>query len=73
MLAPYTFGVYLLHEHVLVRYEWMKWLKVEQVAGTWRFLPHLLGCVLLVYAVGTVIDMGRARLFRAAASWFKKS
>lgn len=72
MLAPYTFGVYLLHEHVLVRYEWMRWLKAEQAADTWRFLPHLLGCVLLVYAAGTVTDMGRAWLFRAAASRFEK-
>lgn len=68
MLAPYTFGVYLLHEHVLVRYEWMRWLGVKQVAGTWRFVPHMIGCVLLVYVAGTVIDMIRTRLFGLVVS-----
>ncbi|RKI84031.1 acyltransferase [bacterium 0.1xD8-71] len=72
MLAPYTFGIYLLHEHVLVRYEWMRWLGVEQAAGTWRFVPHMIGCVLLVYAAGTAVDMVRARLFGLAASWRKR-
>ena len=37
--APYTFGVYLLHEHLLVRYEWMRWLKVDAVRESWLFVP----------------------------------
>ncbi|MCM1088653.1 MAG: acyltransferase [Muribaculaceae bacterium] len=62
-LAPYTFGVYLLHEHILVRYEWMEWLQVGKVRGTWLFLPHMAGCVLIVYFVGTIVDFVRAYLF----------
>ncbi len=69
-LAPYTFGVYLMHEHVLVRYEWMKWLRIEQVAGSYRFVLHLVGCVLMVYSAGSAVDMVRAWLFHKAASWF---
>lgn len=71
-LAPYTFGVYLLHEHVLVRYEWMTWLRIEQVAGSYRFVLHLIGAVLMVYSVGTVVDMARAWLFRKVMRWFWK-
>lgn len=66
-LAPYTFGVYLLHEHMLVRYEWMQWLGVERVQGSFLFVPHMIVCVLLVYAVGTVIDFVRAWIFRVVA------
>lgn len=62
--APYTFGVYLLHEHVLVRYEWMRWLGVERVQGSFLFIPHMIGCVLVVYAVGTAVDFVRACIFR---------
>lgn len=62
-LAPYTFGVYLLHEHNLVRYEWMKWLDVENVRESFWFVPHMIGCVLLVYVAGTVVDAVRAWLF----------
>lgn len=72
-LAPYTFGVYLLHEHVLVRYEWMNWLGVEKVAKSFLFLPHMIGCVLLVYVIGTVVDMARARLFRREAAKFSSN
>lgn len=62
-LAPYTFGVYLLHEHILLRYEWMQWLKVDQVSGSFRFLPHMIMSVLLVYVVGTVVDFVREWIF----------
>ena len=59
-LAPYTFGVYLLHEHELMRYEWMQWLHVDAVNGSWKFVPHMIGCVAVVYAAGTIIDLVRA-------------
>lgn len=62
-LSPYTFGIYLLHEHSLIRYQWMKWLGVDNVRGRWMFLPHMIGCVLAVYLVGTLIDYVRAYLF----------
>lgn len=62
-LAPCTFGVYLLHEHNLVRWEWMKWLGVEKVAGSFWFVPHMVGCVLVVYAAGTAADAARAWVF----------
>lgn len=71
-IAPYTFGVYLLHEHILVRYEWMKWLKIERVTGSFRFVPHLIGAVLMVYAVGTMIDMVRKWLFDKVSSLFNR-
>ena len=63
-LSPYTFGVYLLHEHILVRSEWMLWLGIEYVWGSFLFIPHMIGCVLIVYAVGTAVDYVRARIFR---------
>ena len=69
-LAPYTFGVYLLHEHMLVRYEWMRWLGVERVQGSFLFVPHMIGCVLLVYATGTAVDFVRAHLFVHTAKIF---
>jgi surface polysaccharide O-acyltransferase-like enzyme len=62
-LSPYTFGVYLLHEHVLVRYRWLEWVHAERVAGTWSFVPHMIGCVILVYVVGTCADVVREKVF----------
>lgn len=67
-LAPYTFGVYLLHEHILVRYEWMKWLGVENMGESFLFVPHMILCVLAVYAAGTAVDLVRAWVFRRMAA-----
>lgn len=68
-ISPYTFGVYLLHEHILVRYEWSKWLQIEQVRESWLFIPHMIVCVLIVYVMGTIVDFVRAYLF----AWFKQA
>lgn len=65
-LAPCTFGVYLLHEHILVRNQWMRWLGIEGVSGFWLF-PHMLFCVLVVYAAGTAVELLRGKAFRSAA------
>ena len=62
-LSPYTFGVYLVHEHELVRYRWLEWLHVDGVWGSWMFIPHMIVCVLLIYAVGTGVDFVRTWLF----------
>lgn len=67
-LAPYTFGVYLLHEHMLVRYEWMKWLGVEKVQESFLFVPHMILSVLIVFVVGTVVDMERGKIFARVAA-----
>lgn len=66
-LAPYTFGVYLLHEHNLVRYRWMNWLGAEKVRESFLFVPHMIVCILLVYVIGTAADAVRAWAFRRAA------
>lgn len=64
-IAPYTFGVYLLHEHILVRDRWQVWLgvtKTEQLAG---FLIQLVWKTLLVLAAGLFLDWIRAGVFKA--------
>ena len=69
-LSPYTFGVYLLHAHILVGDKWMYWLGVEKVQGTWLFIPHMIVCVIIIYLVGTVIDFARACFFAWAGKLF---
>lgn len=63
-IAPYTFGVYLLHENIVLRDIWPKWLQIERVIDTpWIFL-HLLASVLIVFLIGIMVDAFRALLFR---------
>ena len=72
-LASCTFGIYLLHEHILVRGRLMySWLGAEKMHESWLFIPHMAGCVLLVYGVGTVVDFMRAWIFGAITDCVRK-
>ena len=66
-LAPYTLGVYLLHEHLLVRYQWPLWLGSQRVQGAWDLLVFWILGILCVFTVGVVTDFVRDRLFRLMA------
>lgn len=65
-ISPYVFGVYLLHEHIGIRYVWTDWLKVEKYGQTAWLLPHLAASVLCVFTVGIIVDYMRSLLFKAA-------
>jgi len=64
-LGKYTLGVYLLHEHPLVRYEWVRWFKLDEIscAPAGVFLLKLILSVISVFAVGIAVDFLRNRLF----------
>ncbi|MBR1470459.1 MAG: GNAT family N-acetyltransferase [Lachnospiraceae bacterium] len=64
-IAPYTFGVYLLHEHLLLRYAWPEWFGVGKIYGPARVL-HLLFSVLVLFIIGIIVDFLRSRLFDLA-------
>lgn len=59
-IAPYTLGVYLLHENIGLRYTWQQWLRADRVDGIWSLLWHTAAAVLAVFACGVAVDMLRA-------------
>ena len=63
-LAPYSFGVYLLHENIAVRNVWQSWFGVERVQGSYGFFPHMIFTVAVVMVVGIMIDFIRESMFR---------
>lgn len=64
-IAPYTFGVYLLHENREIRYLWPRWLGVDRFAdGTWSVF-HWLISIIIVFAIGILVDYSRSLLFGA--------
>lgn len=71
--AQGTFGVYLLHEHSLLRYLWPKWFNVEAVSKTPLFIPHLLGTILAIFIVGITIDFVRRLIFGLFQNTKKKN
>jgi len=69
-VAPYTLGVYLLHENLGLRYTWQKWLTetlavrgtngVQAVAGVVLSTAAAVACV---FVCGVLVDMARKFLF----------
>lgn len=64
-IAPYTFGVYLLHEHLLLRYRWLEWFDVTKSYGAYRIL-HIIACVVIIMAIGIIVDIIRKLIFNVA-------
>lgn len=65
-IAPCSFGVYLLHEQVNVRYEWPFWLGADRCGSPVSLLLHWLAAVLTVMVIGLAVDYLRNLLFRGA-------
>ena len=71
-VAPYTLGVYLLHEQMDIRYLWPKWLGASAEGNVFLFVIRSLLTVLLVFAVGILADMVRGKLFSVVKKLFIK-
>ncbi len=63
-IAGLTFGVYLLHEHVLLRPLWTTLWRVPEYYETPYFLLHMVIVVLGVFAGGCIVEELRQLLFR---------
>ncbi|MDR2044034.1 MAG: acyltransferase [Clostridium sp.] len=75
-IAPYTFGVYLLHEQLEIRYLWPRWLGAGRTGlegNAAAFLWRCLVAVLSVFTVGIFVDWLRGKLFSWAAGLWKES
>lgn len=61
-----TLGVYLIHEHVNLRYLWPTWFQSAEFAANPIpvFLMHMVGTVVVVYLVCSVVELARNCLFK---------
>lgn len=62
-VAPYTLGVYLLHEQLDMRYLWPKWLGATAECNVAMLILKSVFSVLIVFAVGIIVDMARGVIF----------
>lgn len=63
-IAPHTFGVYLLHEQVEIRYLWQVWLGAGKINNPLALAGSTLLAVLCVFGVGILADMIRTMIFK---------
>ncbi len=63
LLSGASFGVYLIHEHINIRYAWPKWFHCEEQIGSSAagFLCHMLLSVVCVYLICTVMELIRQK------------
>lgn len=63
-IAPYTLGVYLLHENLGLRYTWQSWFGADRVTNVGELLLRTFFAVLGVFVCGILVDMLRAGLMK---------
>lgn len=64
-IAPYSLGVYLLHENQAIRTKWQLFAGIEGVKGGAGIFPHMILTVFAVFAAGVMVDFVRACIFKA--------
>jgi hypothetical protein len=74
-VSPLTFGIYLIHEHYLLRDLWITFWKVEDFVKKPYFILHYIGVVLAVFIICGLIEWIRNMLFgllyrSGAGKWF---
>lgn len=63
-IAPYTLGVYLLHEQIDLRNLWPNWLGATGEGNVIIFLGRCFLAVLIVFCVGVIVDAARKICFQ---------
>ena len=62
-IAPYTFGIYLLHENLAIRNLWPVWFGVDGVKESPLFVLQMLFAVVMVFVFGIIVDFIRKKIF----------
>lgn len=69
LLGGLTFGVYLVHEHPLIRYRWLGWLHVVRETKSFGYVfGHLILSVVVLFVVGALAEYIRSSVVRFVRS-----
>jgi hypothetical protein len=64
LLSGATFGVYLIHEHLNIRYLWTTWFRCSEIvdAPIGIFIVHMIMTVIAMYIGCSVIEIIRQQI-----------
>ena len=62
--APYTLGVYLLHENIGVRYAWQSWFGAARITSIGGLLAGTCAAVVCVFVCGILVEAVRTQLMK---------
>lgn len=71
-IAPFVFGVYLIHENIYVRHFIWDKLDVYSLWDSFLFFPYVLAVCILIFIVSVIIDSGRFFLFKSCGKIINK-
>lgn len=62
-LAPFSLGVYLLHENIGLRYTWQNWLGANRIETVPELIAGVFVAVIVVFTCGILVDVIRKYIF----------
>lgn len=62
-IAPYTFGVYLLHDHLVMRNWLWQTFSLSDFGHQLGYIPAVIGLCLLIFTTGVLVDFAKKNLF----------
>lgn len=63
-IAPYSLGVYLLHENIGLRYAWQGWLGADKVTSAIAIVLYTVMVVIVVFFCGISVEMVRTNVMK---------
>ncbi len=63
-IAPYTLGVYLLHENISLRYAWQEWMGAGRIHSVAGVILGTAAAAAGVFVCGVLVDMLRGLLLK---------
>lgn len=72
-VAPFTLGVYLLHENMGVRYAWQNWFGAARVTSVGGLLVGTVTAVVCVFVCGILVEMVRSRAMKELHALLNKT
>lgn len=72
-IAPYTLGVYLIHENIGVRNAWQHWIGAGSISTPVGLLVGTVCAVICVFTLGVIVDFLRTKCMDGLGSVLNKS
>lgn len=61
-IAPFTLGVYLLHENTAVRYLWQEWFQCGQADNVPKLIGYTILATVAIFVTGVIFEIIRSKL-----------
>ena len=72
-ISPYVLGVFLLHEHIELRYLWVEWANISAEGSILMRTLHMIITILVIFICGVLVEYIRVNLYSLVSNVLSKS